>query len=169
VDPGQGDRGELQLVAQHGAVGADEVGDEVHPRRGVGRERDLLRLRPDEGRHLRADLLPALHPVVPVHVAAFLELAVEAVDGEAHGRRRQAGGGGVQVDAAAQGREVLADLVPGDRHEDLRYTGLLPVPEWRNWQTRGTQNPESLTGRVGSIPTSGTTTPTDGSTRPDAL
>ena len=33
---------------------------------------------------------------------------------------------------------------------------FLPVPEWRNWQTRGTQNPESLTGRVGSIPTSGT-------------
>ena len=29
-----------------------------------------------------------------------------------------------------------------------RYTGLPPVPEWRNWQTRGTQNPESLSRRV---------------------
>ncbi len=30
------------------------------------------------------------------------------------------------------------------------------VPEWRNWQTRGTQNPVRLTPRVGSTPTSGT-------------
>ena len=30
-------------------------------------------------------------------------------------------------------------------------------PEWRNWQTRRTQNPLSFTGRVGSIPSSGTT------------
>ena len=30
------------------------------------------------------------------------------------------------------------------------------MPEWRNWQTRGTQNPERVTPRVGSIPTSGT-------------
>jgi hypothetical protein len=30
------------------------------------------------------------------------------------------------------------------------------APEWRNWQTRGTQNPESFQARVGSIPTSGT-------------
>jgi hypothetical protein len=30
------------------------------------------------------------------------------------------------------------------------------VPEWRNWQTRGTQNPEPRKGRVGSTPTSGT-------------
>jgi hypothetical protein len=40
-----------------------------------------------------------------------------------------------------------------------RYTGVpLRVPEWRNWQTRGTQNPETRKGRVGSIPTSGTNT-----------
>ncbi len=31
-----------------------------------------------------------------------------------------------------------------------------PVPEWRNWQTRGTQNPVPFTGSVGSIPSSGT-------------
>src|SRR5262245_61953908 len=31
------------------------------------------------------------------------------------------------------------------------------TPEWRNWQTRRTQNPLSFTGRVGSIPSSGTT------------
>ena len=30
------------------------------------------------------------------------------------------------------------------------------VPEWRNWQTRGTQNPVGFTPRVGSIPSSGT-------------
>ncbi len=29
-------------------------------------------------------------------------------------------------------------------------------PEWRNWQTRGTQNPVSREGRVGSTPSSGT-------------
>jgi hypothetical protein len=28
-------------------------------------------------------------------------------------------------------------------------------PEWRNWQTRGTQNPVRFTPGVGSIPTSG--------------
>ena len=33
---------------------------------------------------------------------------------------------------------------------------LPSLPEWRNWQTRGTQNPERVTPRVGSIPTSGT-------------
>ncbi len=32
------------------------------------------------------------------------------------------------------------------------------TPEWRNWQTRGTQNPVSREGRVGSTPTSGTRT-----------
>ena len=31
-----------------------------------------------------------------------------------------------------------------------------PVPEWRNWQTRETQNLVHLTVSVGSIPTSGT-------------
>jgi hypothetical protein len=35
------------------------------------------------------------------------------------------------------------------------------VPEWRNWQTRGTQNPVPFTGSVGSIPSSGTSLPTD--------
>ncbi len=30
------------------------------------------------------------------------------------------------------------------------------APEWRNWQTRGTQNPVGFTPRVGSIPSSGT-------------
>jgi hypothetical protein len=29
-------------------------------------------------------------------------------------------------------------------------------PEWRNWQTRRTQNPVGFTARVGSIPSSGT-------------
>ena len=31
-----------------------------------------------------------------------------------------------------------------------------PTPEWRNWQTHGTQNPAPFTGHVGSTPTSGT-------------
>ena len=30
------------------------------------------------------------------------------------------------------------------------------LPEWRNWQTRWTQNPVGFTPRVGSTPTSGT-------------
>ena len=34
------------------------------------------------------------------------------------------------------------------------------VPEWRNWQTRGTQNPVRFTPSVGSTPTSGTNTAT---------
>ena len=38
-----------------------------------------------------------------------------------------------------------------------RYTVVpLHVPEWRNWQTRGTQNPVLRKGSVGSIPSSGT-------------
>jgi hypothetical protein len=31
------------------------------------------------------------------------------------------------------------------------------LPEWRNWQTHGTQNPAFFTEHVGSTPTSGTT------------
>ena len=46
--------------------------------------------------------------------------------------------------------------------ERMLYSGFrlrgpfLNVPEWRNWQTRGTQNPVGFTPRVGSIPSSGT-------------
>ena len=36
------------------------------------------------------------------------------------------------------------------------FRRLQEVPEWRNWQTRGTQNPVRLKPRVGSTPTSGT-------------
>jgi hypothetical protein len=32
-------------------------------------------------------------------------------------------------------------------------------PEWRNWQTQETQNLPPVTRRVGSIPSSGTTSP----------
>jgi hypothetical protein len=35
-------------------------------------------------------------------------------------------------------------------------TEALMVPEWRNWQTRWTQNPVPLQRGVGSIPSSGT-------------
>ena len=98
-------------------------------------------------------------------------LAIEGVDRLAHGPRRRAAGRGVQVDEALRGREVLAQLVPGRAHRPKRIaqTALAraalrhytrrprcPEPEWRNWQTRGTQNPETRKGRVGSIPTSGT-------------
>ncbi len=31
-----------------------------------------------------------------------------------------------------------------------------PMPEWRNWQTRRTQNPVPFTRRAGSTPASGT-------------
>ena len=38
-----------------------------------------------------------------------------------------------------------------------REVGEVPSqPKWRNWQTRGIQNPVALKGRVGSIPTFGT-------------
>ncbi len=36
---------------------------------------------------------------------------------------------------------------------------ILSVPEWRNWQTRWTQNPVDRKARVGSIPSSGTSFP----------
>lgn len=41
----------------------------------------------------------------------------------------------------------------------LYWRTALPTlqPEWRNWQTHGTQNPATFTGHVGSTPTSGTT------------
>src|SRR5712691_4099816 len=50
------------------------------------------------------------------------------------------------------------DLVGGF---DAPFPALLaspppPVPEWRNWQTRRTQNPESRKRRGGSTPPSGT-------------
>jgi hypothetical protein len=35
------------------------------------------------------------------------------------------------------------------------------APEWRNWQTRGTQNPEPRKGREGSTPSSGTSPSND--------
>ena len=38
----------------------------------------------------------------------------------------------------------------------MLYFCFSSVPEWRNWQTRGTQNPVGFTPRVGSIPSSGT-------------
>ena len=116
VDPGDGHGRELELVGQHGPVAAQEVHDQVHSRRGVGDERDLLRLRAHERGHARADLLPALHPRVPLRVAPLLQLAVEALDGEADGRGRQAGGGRVEVDAPLQGGEVLPHLVPREGH-----------------------------------------------------
>src|SRR5260370_10284355 len=39
-----------------------------------------------------------------------------------------------------------------------------PMPEWSNWQTRGTQNPVGVTPRDGSTPSSGTN-PTIGQDR----
>src|SRR5262245_10416168 len=43
------------------------------------------------------------------------------------------------------------------RSSPRRSAGLDFVPKWRNWQTRGTQNPVRLKPRVGSTPTFGTT------------
>ena len=42
-------------------------------------------------------------------------------------------------------------------YSSVGVRGSFPdVPEWRNWQTRGSQNPVGFTPRVGSIPSSGT-------------
>jgi hypothetical protein len=38
-----------------------------------------------------------------------------------------------------------------------KLKGATHLPEWRNWQTHGTQNPAFFTEHVGSTPTSGTT------------
>ena len=66
---------------------------------------------------------------------------------------RAAGSGGSRVLANVRGflfgSVSLAKRKPPNRLID-------PVPEWRNWQTRWTQNPVRLKPRVGSIPTSGT-------------
>jgi hypothetical protein len=43
-----------------------------------------------------------------------------------------------------------------------------PVPEWRNWQTRETQNLVHFTVSVGSIPSSGTNFRTNRAMRNDA-
>ena len=57
-------------------------------------------------------------------------------------------------------------LLPEEKHTASRIDGVFRTvlawpaplkPEWRNWQTRGTQNPVRLKPRVGSTPTSGTT------------
>src|SRR5262249_50806756 len=117
VDPGQGDRGELELVREHGAVLADEVGDQVDPGRGVGGEGDLVGPGPDEPRDLGPDYLAGVHPPVPVEVAAVLEVAVELVDGLAHDPGRWRSGGRVQVDLVPYRREVSPDLVPLRRHK----------------------------------------------------
>ena len=37
-----------------------------------------------------------------------------------------------------------------------KLKGATHLPEWRNWQTHGTQNPALFTEHVGSTPTSGT-------------
>jgi integrase len=37
----------------------------------------------------------------------------------------------------------------------LKSTRIIALPEWRNWQTRWTQNPVDRKARVGSIPSSG--------------
>ena len=46
VDPGQGDRRELELVGEHRPVALEQVGDQVDAGRGVGDEGDLVRLAP---------------------------------------------------------------------------------------------------------------------------
>ena len=84
VDPGQRDGRELELVGEHRPVALEQVDDQVDAGRGVGHERDLVGLRPDEAGDLPPDLLAPLEPGVPVAVAALLELAVEAVDRLAH-------------------------------------------------------------------------------------
>ena len=86
VDPRQRDRGELELVREHGAVALEQVGDQVHARRGVGHERDLVRLRADEARDAAPGLLAPLEPGVPVEIAARLELVVEAETASRTGR-----------------------------------------------------------------------------------
>ena len=116
VDPGQGDRGELELVREDGAVPLEEVGDQVDAGRRVGDEGDLLGLGPDEAGHLPPRRLAPLQPGVPVAVAPLLELAVERGDGLAHRPGREGRGRGVEVDLPGQAREVAADVVPERGH-----------------------------------------------------
>ena len=51
--------------------------------------------------------------------------------------------------AAEGAREVIANRA------EILYKGR--TPKWRNWQTRGTQNPVRGDSGVGSIPTFGMT------------
>jgi hypothetical protein len=44
---------------------------------------------------------------------------------------------------------------PVENRDDFPYS-YRAVPVWRNWQTRGTQNPVSGNRSVGSIPSTGT-------------
>src|SRR6202007_362611 len=67
-------------------------------------------------------------PLVPVHVARLLELAVEAFDRLPDGRRGQAGGGGVEVDPALERGEVAPDLVPHGGHDEAFSHGGAALP-----------------------------------------
>jgi hypothetical protein len=64
-----------------------------------------------------------------VDVASLLELAEEAIDGGTDGGRRQSGGRGVEVDAALERGEVLADLVPGRGHFDKDKPEVAEIDE----------------------------------------
>ena len=64
-----------------------------------------------------------------------------------------------EPDAAPWRERVPAGLLLCAHWFRTIYWGPLRVPEWRNWQTRGTQNPVPFTGSVGSIPSSGTKVP----------
>ena len=77
------------------------------------------------------------HRLVPASTSLDAQLAALTPGGVTAGGRR----------SAADPRAILGVRLPrAQRH----------VPEWRNWQTRGTQNPVGFTPRVGSIPSSGT-------------
>ena len=77
------------------------------------------------------------HRLVPASTSLDAQLAALTPGGVMAGGRR----------SAADPRAILGVRLPrAQRH----------VPEWRNWQTRGTQNPVGFTPRVGSIPSSGT-------------
>src|SRR5438876_8086753 len=52
--------------------------------------------------------------------------------------------------------DALAPAETGLRACDGLGVWLQNVPEWRNWQTRGTQNPVRFTPSAGSTPASGT-------------
>ena len=87
------------------------------------------------------------HRLVPASTSLDAQLAALTPGGVMAGGRR----------SAADPRAILGVRLPrAQRH----------VPEWRNWQTRGTQNPVGFTPRVGSIPSSGTMNKALGDTRP---
>ena len=92
----------------------ERVHDEVHARRGVRREGDLVGLGAYEPRHVRARPLAPREPVLPEAVARLHRLAVEALRRLAHAARDGTRARAVEVRVILRDRELGAHARPAE-------------------------------------------------------